>query len=92
MTLYSDQGLMLRPLQIDEYTARRLVAAVIVQAVEDVRRMEKRLRADPQAKTKACERDAAAWLDSESTAPFSYRWCCGVLGVQPKHAPSPTPG
>lgn len=80
MTLYCDQGLMLQPLQMDEYTARRLVAAVALQAVEDVRRMEKRLRADSHAKSKACERDAAAWLDSESTAPFSYRWCCSVLG------------
>lgn len=85
VTLYCDQGLMPRPLQMDEYTARRIVAAVVLQAVEDVRRMEKRLRADPQAKSKACERDARAWLESESTAPFSYRWCCGVLG-RTKHA------
>jgi hypothetical protein len=64
---------------MDGYTARRLVAAVILQAVEDARRMEKRLRVDPQAKTKACERDARAWLESESTAAFSYRWCREVL-------------
>lgn len=89
MTLFSDEGLV-RPMQIDAPTARRIVAAVVLQAFKDVAAMEKRLRANPQAKPKACERDAAAWLDCESTASFSYLWCCGVLGAQPRSVPNQT--
>lgn len=87
----SDAGFV-RPLQLDEYTARRIVAAVVLQAFKDVEAWEKRQQRDPQAKPKACERDAAAWLASQSTAPFSYRWCCGVLDDQPRCVPSSTPG
>ncbi|HEV2622917.1 MAG TPA: hypothetical protein VGU65_12605 [Frateuria sp.] len=78
MTLFHDEGLV-RPLELDGFTARRIVAAVVLRAFDDVQCMEKRLSANPQARPKVSELDARYWLESEATGPFSYWWCREVL-------------
>jgi hypothetical protein len=87
MTLFHDDG-PVQPLALDNYTARQLVAATVLQAFRDVQALEKRQQCDPKTMPRKWEQDARHWLECESTAPFSYRWCCGVLGVRPNLAPT----
>lgn len=79
MTLLSDEGLVV-PIALEPSTARRIVAAVVLQAFKDVESMEKRRAKNPAAKPMARELDAQEWLqDTTATRPFSYLWCLDVL-------------
>ncbi|WP_017460560.1 hypothetical protein [Dyella ginsengisoli] len=78
MTLLSAKGL--EPIGLEPSTARRIVAAVVLQAYKDVEAMEKRRARHPEAKPMARELDAQEWLqDTTTVRPFSYRWCLDVL-------------
>lgn len=66
----------------DATTARQLAAAVIYTAIVDVRRLAKRWQDDPTAKPLKHENSARAWIQNvASCAPFGFRWCCDVAGV-----------
>lgn len=75
----SDDGLIV-PIELEPTTARRIVAAVILQARRDVAAMENRRARNPEAEARPHEIEALHWLqDTTSTRPFSYRWCLDVL-------------
>ncbi|RMG28483.1 MAG: hypothetical protein D6732_18825, partial [Methanobacteriota archaeon] len=48
----------------------RLVVAVVKQAIVDY-----------YGRDRVNARDARRWFGSGDVSPFSYRWCCSVLGV-----------
>jgi len=52
---------------------RRLVAALLLQAVQDIRLK----RNDRNA---GHSRTAENWFNSESDAPFAFVWVCHILG------------
>ena len=61
---------------------RRLEAAVLVEAWKD-------LHTPPWASSRGASKHrlreaAAAWIGSDSEAPWSYRWAARVLGYQPE--------
>lgn len=50
---------------------KALVVAMMQQALADLR-------------LPSYAASARRWLESESEAPFSYRWCCAVLDIGPQ--------
>jgi hypothetical protein len=66
----------------DPSPARQMAAAMVNVAVKDVQHLAKRWQLDPTAKPKKHERSALAWVqNATSCAPFGFRWCCDVAGV-----------
>lgn len=60
--------------------ARRLVIAMLTWAVADIGRYAR--RRSPNSPPRRCELEAIAWVANEqSTGPFSFFWCCDVLGL-----------
>ena len=67
--------------------AHRLVAALLLWTARDVAGFAARQRKNPGATPKRHEREALAWVaDDRSNAPFSFRWCCDVLGTDEDRA------
>jgi hypothetical protein len=60
----------------------QLVAAMILRAVEDLR-----VRIDPLfhhptiTRMTSDRRSAQRWLRSNYTGPFSFLWCCDIVGI-----------
>lgn len=66
--------------------ARRLVAALLLWTARDISGFAARQRKNPGAMPEKHEREAIAWVtDDRNTAPFSFRWCCDVLGTEECH-------
>lgn len=62
--------------------ARRLVIAMLTWAVADISRYARRRHRSPNSSPQQCELEAIAWAaNKQATAPFSFRWCCDVLGL-----------
>lgn len=62
--------------QNDRY--RRLVAAVVLQALEDHTRTIK-----AEGAARAMRQEPFQWLTSPKSHLFSYVWCCQVLDLSP---------
>ncbi len=67
--------------RVEAHGERRLVAAVLVEAWRD-------LHGGPFSSSWGPSRprlreSAAAWIGSDSEAPWSYRWAARILGYQP---------
>lgn len=61
---------------------RPLAAAVVNGAVVDIRSLAKRWKENPGTSPRKHERSALAWIqNATSCAPFAFRWCCDVLGL-----------
>ena len=64
-------------------SARRMVVAMLTLVVDDISRYARRQLRLPNSPPRKDEREAIAWVaDEHSTAPFSFRWCCDVLGLE----------
>lgn len=65
--------------QTPPHTYRMLVAAVVLQAIEDhfenIRQFGMKSAQNAEARN---------WIMSDSIQPFSFLWCCSHLDLQPK--------
>ncbi len=62
--------------------ARQMAAEMVNVAIRDLERLAKRWQLDPTALARKDERSALAWIQNKaSCAPFSFRWCLDVVGV-----------
>lgn len=59
----------------------RVVNAVLMQAADDLRNLRERLKTRRYPQQHMVE--AAMWVDSDDIRPFSYRWCCDMVGRDP---------
>lgn len=60
---------------------RRVVNAVLMQAADDIRYLRERLRARKYPQPHMV--DAALWVESNDNHPFSFNWCCEIVGRDP---------
>ena len=87
-TTHQERRTEVDPLHDVQHTAgaspvRPLAAAVVNVTVIDVRSLAKRWKEDPNATPGKHERHALAWIqNATSCAPFAFRWCCDVLGLE----------
>ena len=57
---------------------KRVVNAVLMQAADDLRAMQNRLRERRFPQPHMIE--AALWVESDEDRPFSFVWCCDIVG------------
>lgn len=60
---------------------RRVVNAVLMQAADDLRYL--RIRLQDRRYPQPHMMDAALWVESDDMRPFSFRWCCDMVGRDP---------
>jgi hypothetical protein len=60
---------------------KRLVAAVLLQAADDLRLLRERLRA--MRFPHPFMVDAVLWVESDDKLPFTFEWCCELIGRDP---------
>lgn len=59
----------------------RLVNAVLAQAADDLRSLRERLKERRYPQQHMI--DAAQWVMADEDRPFSFFWCCTVMGRDP---------
>lgn len=78
--------------EVDDRMARDIVAGVLWYGVSDIDGMRRQRPLPKNADrymTRDWERvrdagvDAEEWVKSDETTPYSFLWCCDVLGVDP---------
>lgn len=60
---------------------RRIVNAVLMQAADDLRYLRARLQSRRYPQPHMME--AALWVASDADRPFSFVWCCDMVGRDP---------
>jgi hypothetical protein len=85
--VHQERRIEVGPLRDVQHTAgaspvHPLASAVVNAAVVDIRSLAQRWTENPNATPGKHERSALAWIENAtSCAPFAFRWCCDVLGL-----------
>lgn len=71
------------PAIVIDKAIRRLVASVLVRAIQDSLGIVPKDGDTPEYKSRQMSREAKEWIDEDEVLPFGFIWCCNIVELDP---------